>query len=167
MRQQALTHSTELLIERLRFAEARPFLGQLVGWKGLAISQKDFDDLQCIFKSWLAAAAKLWGRELSDRDFHSWMPCFQLSRSPPLRHLSLLERLLTRWCKEEMLENEHEALKLRQSEPPEDALHRKRAGAETASFAAWYTASMRVQPWGRRLEAPMLEPAGLDRDQKF
>ena len=112
MRQQALTHSTELLIERLRFAEARPFLGQLVGWKGLAISQKDFDDLQCIFKSWLAAAAKLWGRELSDRDFHSWMPCFQLSRSPPLRHLSLLERLLTRWCKEEMLENEHEALKL-------------------------------------------------------
>ncbi|CAE7747553.1 CHT1 [Symbiodinium sp. CCMP2456] len=107
---QALTQATELLIERLRFAEAKPVWGSL--WAGklrLAISQRDFDDRQCILESWLPAAAKLRGKELSGQRFQ--LLDALLSRSPPLRHLALLlERLLARWCKEEMLDDELNAV---------------------------------------------------------
>eukprot|EP00439_Symbiodinium_sp_Y106_P076792 s399_g15.t2 len=108
--QQPLAQATELLIERLRFAEAKPVWGSL--WAGklrLAISQKDFDDRQCILESWLPAAARLRGKELSGQRFQ--LLDALLSRSPPLRHLALLlERLLTRWCKEEMLDDELNAI---------------------------------------------------------
>ncbi|CAE7578899.1 CHT1 [Symbiodinium sp. CCMP2592] len=108
--QQPLAQATELLIERLRFAEAKPVWGSL--WAGklrLAISQKEFDDRQCILESWLPAAAKLRGKELSGQRFQ--LLDALLSRSPPLRHLALLlERLLTRWCKEEMLNDELNAI---------------------------------------------------------
>ena len=91
----------------MRFAGADACLSSLRAGKLrlAAISQKDFDD-----QSWLPAVAKLRGKGLLAERFQ--LLDALISRSPPLRHLALLlASLLTRWCKEEILEDEHEVLK--------------------------------------------------------
>ena len=108
--QRTLTKAMDLLLERLRFSEAKPVWGKLlVGILRSALFRSDFDEHQEIYGWWLPQAARLKGKELSKQ--RAQLLEALLSRNPPVTHFTwLLEKLLSRWCKEEMLDLELELI---------------------------------------------------------